>query len=81
MNKKYYLMAGLPRSGSTLLSSILSQNPSFHATVSTPVHLFFDQIVQKTNLFSYHRNFMTEHKTRVLLKGLFDNFYKYIITI
>jgi sulfotransferase len=35
--KKYYFMAGLPRSGSTLLSSILNQNPNMHSGPSSPV--------------------------------------------
>ena len=37
MNKKYYFMAGLPRAGSTLLSSILNQNPKFYSGPSSPV--------------------------------------------
>ena len=37
MNKKYYFMGGLPRSGSTLLSSILNQNPRFYSGPSSPV--------------------------------------------
>lgn len=37
MNKTFYFMAGLPRSGSTLLSSILNQNPRFHSGPSSPV--------------------------------------------
>jgi len=37
MNKKFYFMAGLPRSGSTLLSSILNQNPNFYSGPSSPV--------------------------------------------
>jgi sulfotransferase len=37
MNKTYYFMAGLPRSGSTLLSSILNQNPKFYSGPSSPV--------------------------------------------
>lgn len=37
MQKKYYFMAGLPRSGSTLLSSILNQNPRFYSGPSSPV--------------------------------------------
>jgi len=36
-NKKYYFMSGLPRSGSTLLSSILNQNPLFYSAPSSPV--------------------------------------------
>jgi sulfotransferase len=35
--KKYYFMAGLPRAGSTLLSSILNQNPRFYSGPSSPV--------------------------------------------
>jgi sulfotransferase len=35
--KKYYFMAGLPRSGSTMLSAILNQNPRFYCGPSSPV--------------------------------------------
>jgi hypothetical protein len=32
MDKKIYFLSGLPRSGSTVLSSILNQNPNVHST-------------------------------------------------
>ena len=35
--KKYYFMSGLPRSGSTLLSTLLNQNPNLHSGPSSPV--------------------------------------------
>jgi sulfotransferase len=35
--KKMYFLSGLPRSGSTLLSSILSQNPKIHAEGNSAV--------------------------------------------
>ena len=35
--KKYYFMAGLPRAGSTLLSSLLNQNPNLYSGPSSPV--------------------------------------------
>jgi len=35
--KRYYFMAGLPRSGSTLLSSLLNQNPNLYSGPSSPV--------------------------------------------
>jgi sulfotransferase len=35
--KKFYFIAGLPRSGSTLLCNILNQNPRFHATATSGV--------------------------------------------
>lgn len=37
IDKKFYFMAGLPRAGSTLLSSILNQNPRFYSGPSSPV--------------------------------------------
>ncbi len=37
MNRNYYFMAGLPRSGSTLLKSILNQNPKVHTEPVSPV--------------------------------------------
>jgi sulfotransferase len=36
-DKTFYFMAGLPRSGSTLLSSLLNQNPKFYSGPSSPV--------------------------------------------
>lgn len=35
--KTYYFMAGLPRAGSTMLSSILNQNPKIYSGPSSPV--------------------------------------------
>lgn len=35
--RTFYFMAGLPRSGSTLLSAILNQNPRFYSGPSSPV--------------------------------------------
>lgn len=35
--KKIYFMSGLPRSGSTVLSAILNQNPKIHSGPSSPV--------------------------------------------
>jgi sulfotransferase len=37
LNKKIFFLAGLPRTGSTLLSSILSQNPKICASGYSPV--------------------------------------------
>jgi sulfotransferase len=35
--KKYMFFAGLPRSGSTLIQSILNQNPNMHVSTDSPV--------------------------------------------
>jgi len=50
MDKTFYFMAGLPRAGSTLLSTLLNQNPRFHSGPSSPV---------LGAMFSVHDNFQT----------------------
>jgi len=54
MKKKYYFMAGLPRSGSTMLSAILNQNPRFYSGPSSPVvstMLALEQSLSQDELF------------------------------
>ena len=48
MNKTFYFMGGLPRAGSTLLSTLLNQNPRFYSGPSSPV---------LGAMFSLHDNF------------------------
>jgi len=52
--KTYYFMAGLPRSGSTLLSAILNQNPRIHSGPSSPVTsimITLENIIANDELF------------------------------
>ena len=44
--KNYYFISGLPRSGSTLLSTILSQNPDFYADISSPLSMITENTVR-----------------------------------
>ena len=48
--KKFYFMAGLPRAGSTLLSTLLNQNPRFYSGPSSPV---------LGAMYAIHNNFVT----------------------
>ena len=49
-NKKdYFFITGLPRTGSTLLTSLLSQNPNIHAAGNSPVsQMMFDMHISVT---------------------------------
>jgi sulfotransferase len=55
-NKKYFFMAGLPRSGSTLLASILNQNPDIYVSAQSPLPNMlgaaYNQYQSKENLDS-----------------------------
>lgn len=57
MPMKIHLIAGLPRSGSTMLAAILRQNPSFHASISTPLADLTANLVRG----------MSEHEGAVLI--------------
>lgn len=42
--RRFHAIAGLPRSGSTLLQNILNQNPLFHATSTSPVPFWIEAV-------------------------------------
>jgi len=44
--KELFFISGLPRSGSTLLSAILRQNPKMYADISSPVQGLVNSAVQ-----------------------------------
>ena len=75
--KQHYFISGLPRSGSTLLSAILRQNPDFYADISTPVESLVGTTIKiisegESNLV------ITEKQRKNLLHGIFDGYYKHI---
>lgn len=74
--KKIHFISGTPRSGSTLLSAILRQNPHFYANISSPVLAMVNGIY---NALGAHQEWapMTTDKTRAaamraVVKGYFD---------
>jgi sulfotransferase len=75
--KSYYFISGLPRSGSTLLSGILRQNPDFYADIISPVEslteLAIEVITNSKNNLTY-----TEDQRKNLMYGIFDGYYKHI---
>jgi sulfotransferase len=75
--KSYHFISGLPRSGSTLLSGILKQNPDFYADISSPVEALagtsIDLITSTENNFT-----ITEDQRKNLMYGIFDGYYKHI---
>ena len=49
-NKKFFFISGLPRTGSTLLSSILCQNPLIHAEGNSALcQLMWDNYISCSN--------------------------------
>lgn len=72
---KIHFISGLPRSGSTLLSALLAQNPRFHAGMSSPVQ----NVVAAAHIAlgagnEFAMRIRNDQRERVL-RGLFQNFY------
>lgn len=75
MNKTYYFMAGLPRAGSTLLSSLLNQNPRFYSGPSSPVvptMLALEQSLSNDELFLAYPKPEQAHK---MISSVLGNYY------
>jgi len=72
--KEFFFISGLPRSGSTLLSAILRQNPEFYADISSPLKFLMDSTINVMTV-SESNNLIDEDKRRHILKSIFDAFY------
>ena len=74
-NRKFHFISGLPRSGSTLLSGILLQNPRFHAGMSSPVVGLCTSIINQFSAGSEFGPVVGRDKRKALLRGIFDSYY------
>jgi sulfotransferase len=70
-----HFISGLPRSGSTLLSGILLQNPRFHAGMTSPVGSLCSAVLGTLSAGSEFAPVVGRDKRRALLRGLFDAYY------
>ena len=75
--KSYYFISGLPRSGSTLLSGILKQNPDFYADIASPVQGLTGNSIDVITSGENNLN-ITEDQRKNLMYAVFDGYYKHI---
>jgi len=74
-NKQFYFISGLPRSGTTLLSTILNQNPDFEASISGPLARFTRAIIEQSSDQGGYRFQCPESKRKDIIKAVFDAYY------
>jgi sulfotransferase len=75
MNKTYHFMAGLPRSGSTVLSSILNQHPEIYASPQTDLLGILHDLQSQIVIYeSYRAGLLTPGYDNVM-KRIHENFY------
>lgn len=78
MDNGIHFIAGLPRSGSTLLAGILRQNPRFQAGMTSPVGAMYMALEGAMSRRNETAVFLDEAQRRAVLKGLFANYYENI---
>lgn len=76
MLKKYHFISGLPRSGSTMLSGILIQNPDFYANMSSPVSSIINGCLEQIGAGSEFYSFFDDHKRISLCNAIFNSYYE-----
>ncbi|MEQ8473163.1 MAG: sulfotransferase [Marinoscillum sp.] len=73
---KAHFISGLPRSGSTMLSGILRQNPRFHADMSSPVGSIINSVLEQIGAGSEFYGFFDEYKRKAMCKAIFNAYYE-----
>jgi sulfotransferase len=73
--KAYYFLTGLPRSGNTLLGSIINQNSNVSLTANTILTDVFYQL-HLIKGYQIYKNFPDEQSLNNVIKNIFNNYYK-----
>jgi sulfotransferase len=76
MNNGIHFISGLPRSGSTLLSAILRQNPFLHAGMSSPVGALCQRMIAAMGPQSEFNALITDAQRENVLRAVFEGYYK-----
>lgn len=74
--QKLHFISGLPRSGTTLLSTVLNQNPRFSASISGPLARMVRAIVNEAQAQGGYRTQCPEEKRRKLITNLMHTYYE-----
>lgn len=74
--KHYHMISGLPRSGSTLLSSILRQNPVMHASITDPLATMVRGVIETSVDGPGMRTEVPVSRRKNLVRALFDGYYQ-----
>lgn len=74
-NKKYFFLAGLPRTGNTLLSSILNQNKDINVSANSFLPDIFAH-GESLRTGDLYQNFPDENSLSDYLSSIFDSYYK-----
>lgn len=73
--KQFYFMSGLPRSGSTLISSILNQNPEIHSGSNSPMCGMMFNLERSILASEQYHAYPKQEVLPATICGVLDNYY------
>jgi sulfotransferase len=75
--KQFYFLSGLPRAGSTLLASILSQNPAIYASPNSALVELLVNVRNHLRVTEQARAFLQPTQERDVLRSIMEGFYRF----
>lgn len=78
MSKTLHFIAGLPRSGSTMMCSILKQNPQIHAEAVTSLSSLVASVHANWNSYETNKEYENEPAKRGVLNGMLQGYYSHV---
>jgi len=75
MQNGIHFISGLPRSGSTLLSALLRQNPRIHASISSPVMSLVNGLMRQMSQENEGAVFIDDDQRERILKACVEAYY------
>ena len=76
--KHYHFLSGLPRTGSTVLASILSQNPSIYVSATSPLVGLMHGAKHMWDTAEHVKAYATEGQIEATLRGMINGFYSLV---
>jgi sulfotransferase len=73
--ERLHFISGLPRSGSTLLSAILRQNPRFSAGMTSPLGDMVSSLIAEMSGKNDFSVAISDAQRLAILRGVFQNYY------
>lgn len=73
--RQFYFMAGLPRSGSTLISSILNQNPDIYASANSPMCGMMFNLERSIMASEQYSAYPKPKVMSATISGVLENYY------
>jgi hypothetical protein len=74
--KEYFFLTSLPRSGNTLLGTLINQNPNVNLSANSVLLDVLFELYKIKNNNTYYQNFPDEKSYDNISQNIFNNYYK-----